>query len=113
MLFFMGGILSAYFKEFWETQNSDMKCIVIYSVLFILLCVCKWIDIPYISTLYVIAAPILFWKMCDVFVIFHLLDHEPVWFMKQSFFITVLMYSLWKAVVVYVPKSISPCYGFV
>ena len=87
MLFTMGGILSVYFKEFWETQNSDMKCIVIYSVLFILLCVCKWIDIPYISTLYVIAAPILFWKICDVLVIFHLLDHEPVWFMKQSFFI--------------------------
>ena len=87
MLFFMGGILSAYFKEFWETQNSDMKCIVIYTVLFILLCVCKWIDIPYISTLYVIAAPILFWKICDVLVIFHLFDNEPVWFIKQSFFI--------------------------
>lgn len=87
LLFFMGGILSVYFREFWETQNYDIKQIAIYSVLFILLVVCKWIDIPNLSTLYVIAAPILFWKICDVLQMFHMFDHVLPWFMKQSFFI--------------------------
>lgn len=87
LLFFMGGILSVYFREFWETQSSGIKQIMLYSVLFILLVVCKWIDIPHIYTLYVVVAPILFWKICDVLTVFRMLDHEPLWFMKQSFFI--------------------------
>lgn len=86
-LFFMGGILSIYFREFWETESSGIKQIILYTVLLILLAICKWKDIPHISTLYMISAPILFWKICDVLALFHLFDREPLWFMKQSFFI--------------------------
>lgn len=87
LLYFMGGILSVYFRELWETQSSGKIPIILNFVLFILLAISKWIDIPHIYTLYVVVAPILFWKICDVLTIFHLLDHEPPWFMKQSFFI--------------------------
>lgn len=85
--FFMGGTLSVYHREYWETTNRHHFETVCYMGLFCICAVLKWFSIPYFYTIYIVAAPILFWKCCDCLEQIHIFDHEPLWFCKQSFFI--------------------------
>lgn len=87
LLFMMGGALSVYHREYWENPNSNRIETAVYILLFLICAVLKWISIPYFSTIYIVVAPILFWKSCELLGEMKAFDHEPLWFCKQSFFI--------------------------
>lgn len=87
LLFILGGTLSVYHREYWEKLNGNHFETAIYIVLFLICAVLKWLSIPFISTIYIIVSPILFWKSCELLGQWKVFDHEPLWFCKQSFFI--------------------------
>lgn len=87
LLFMMGGALSVYHREYWESPNRNRFETAVYILLFFICAVLKWLSIPYFSTIYIVVAPILFWKSCELLGQMKVFDHEPLWFCKQSFFI--------------------------
>ena len=87
LLFTLGGTLSAYNREYWEKPNSSHFETAMYILLFLICAVLKWLSIPFISIVYSIVTPILFWKSCELLGYWNVFDHEPWWFCKQSFFI--------------------------
>ena len=88
LLFFtIGGILSVYHRDFWETFNGNHYETIIYLALFLVCAVIRWFSLPVLSTISLVVSPILFWKSCDWLTLINVFDHEPMWFCKQSFFI--------------------------
>ena len=87
LLFVIGGTLSVYHREYWEKTNSSFRETVFYILLFLILAAMKWLEIPYVSTIFSTVSPILFWKGCDLLRLMNVFEHEPSWFCKQSFFI--------------------------
>ncbi len=88
LLFFtIGGALSVYHREYWETFNGNHSETVIYIALFFVCAAIRWFSIPVLSTISLVLSPILFWKSCDLLTMINVFDHEPLWFCKQSFFI--------------------------
>ena len=87
LLFILGGTLSVYHRGYWEKPNSNHFETAMYIVLFLICAVIKWLSIPFISTIYIVVTPILFWKSCELLGQWKVFDHEPLWFCKQSFFI--------------------------
>lgn len=87
LLFLLGGIISVYYRDFWEKKNENHLLIMIWFLLFFICCILKWIDSPNISKVVVIIMPIFFWKAMDFLDAFAVYGQEPSWFFKQSFFI--------------------------
>ena len=87
LLYMMGGTLSVYHREYWEKPNRSHRETAGYMVLFLVLAVMKWLEIPFCSTIFAVFSPILFWKSCELLGQMKVFDHEPLWFSKQSFFI--------------------------
>lgn len=87
LLFLMGGALSVYCRQYWETFNGNDCATGIYLALFLIFAAFRWFSLPVLSTISVIVSPILFWKTCDLLTLLHVFDHEPLWFCKQSFFL--------------------------
>lgn len=87
LLFMMGGALSVYHREYWENPNRNRFETAVYILLFLICAALKWLSIPYFSTIYIVVAPILFWKSCELLGEMKVFDHEPSWFCKQSFFV--------------------------
>lgn len=88
LLFFtIGGVLSVYYREYWETFNGNHFEAIIYFALFLICAAIRWFSLPVLSTIALVLSPILFWKSCDWLTFINVFDHEPPWFCKQSFFI--------------------------
>lgn len=87
LMFFMGGVLAVYHREFWEQDNPHKYSILFWGLLFLLYCATRWINIPYVSSVLLFMSPIFFWKLLDVLNLFGIYDREINWFCRQSFFI--------------------------
>lgn len=87
LLFVVGGALSVYHKEYWESPNRSQRETLVYIALFIIGAAVRWLSVPFLSTFFVAVSPILFWKSCDLLGTMKVFDHETFWFCKQSFFI--------------------------
>lgn len=87
LLFALGGTLSVYHRGYWENPNHNNFETAFYIVLFFICAAIKWLSIPFSYTIYIVVAPILFWKSCELLGQMNVFDHEPLWFCKQSFFI--------------------------
>ena len=87
LLFMVGGVLSVYHREYWENPSENHFETAVYMIVFLILAVIKWMEIPFAHTIFSVLSPILFWKICDLLGQIRVFDREPLWFCKQSFFI--------------------------
>ncbi len=79
--FLLGAILAVYFRKFFE-EKSSKKVIIISSGILLFRVIVAYYEIPVISTIALLFAPVALVKLFDVFK-----DFKVTWFTKQSFFI--------------------------
>lgn len=87
LLFLIGGIFAVYHRDFWEQPNRSKYETAVWCLLFVICSAVRWLNLPYIYTITLIASPIVFWKALDFLNAFKVYDREPHWFCRQSFFI--------------------------
>lgn len=79
--FLLGAILAVYFRKFFEEKGSK-KVIIISSCILLFRVIVAYFEIPVISTIALLFAPVALVKLFDVFK-----DFKVTWYIKQSFFI--------------------------
>lgn len=74
LLYFMiGGVLSVYYRDYWENTEYDRKSTLLYILAFVPCAVIRWKSIPVLADLALVISPVLFWKSCDLLNEFKLL----------------------------------------
>ena len=82
--FSLGGYISLYLNDFWSKESKKRT---LYLVVFILFAIMRYFDTPVVGRIAYIILPILMWKAIDVILPEKLLEHNPSWFVTQTFFI--------------------------
>ena len=79
--FLLGGYISCYQREKFE-ERSDQKQAILSVVVILVVVVIRFLEIPYLSRIALLFAPLALWKAFDLFPI-----PSIKWFYTQSFFV--------------------------
>lgn len=82
--FVLGGCITVYFNDFWSEENKNKW---LYLLAFIVFVGLRYFDIPVAGRVAYLVLPILMWKAMDVILPEKLIEHNPSWFITQTFFI--------------------------